>query len=147
MTQPQLGVGVMSVSESAITLMGRVLIAWFFLSQAVQRVTEWDVMVILVQMKHVPFGTPMLVAAVVAMIAGGICLLIGFQTQISALLLSGCTMAWAYYAHDFWQRKTATDWSADYLVFALAIALTGGLLAIAGLGGGRFAIDSLRKGK
>lgn len=135
----------MSLSESAIALMGRILIAWFFLSQAAQRMTEWDAMIILVEMKHVPFGSTMLVVAVVAMIIGGLCLLIGFQTQISALLLSVCTMAWAYYAHDFWNLRNLTDWSADYLVFALAIALTGGLLAIAGLGGGRFALDSLRQ--
>lgn len=36
----------MSVFEGFAALVGRFLLGWFFLSQAVQRLTEWDAMVI-----------------------------------------------------------------------------------------------------
>ena len=134
----------MSASESITPLLGRFLLAWFFLSQAVQRIREWDAMVVLTQMKHLPFGPLLLALAVLAMIWGGFMLILGYQTRFAALMLSFCTAVWIYVAHDFWTLRDPILRGADYLTFSLGVALIGGLLALTGLGGGRFSLDHLR---
>jgi len=121
-------------------MLGRWLLGWFFISEALHRVRDWDAMVILVQLKHVPYGQPLLALAVVAMIFGGSMLFIGFQTRFSVLILALCTIASTGLAHDFWTIRNAAERASDYQDFVLGIAIIGGLLTIAAFGGGRFSI-------
>jgi putative oxidoreductase len=128
----------MSFFDGLLSMLGRWLLGWFFISEALHRIADWDAMVILVQMKHVPYGQPLLALGVVAMIFGGSMLFIGFQTRFSALILALCTIAWTGLAHDFWTIRNAAERASDYQDFALGIAVIGGLLTIAAFGGGRF---------
>ena len=138
----------MSASEAAVSFFqgltsfcGRAFIGWFFISEAYHRILEWDAMEILVQMRHVPFGQPLLALAVLAMILGGISLVIGFQTRFSALVLSVCTGAWIAVAHNFWTIHNAILRASDYQMFALGIAVIGGLLTLVAFGGGYLSLD------
>jgi putative oxidoreductase len=100
-------------------------------------------MVILVQMKHVPFGMVLLGLSLLAMIFGSFGLVSGFQTRFSAVVLAICTASWAGVARNFWAIHNPLERSSDYQTFALGVAIIGGLFCLAASGGGRFAIDAL----
>src|ERR1043166_7430961 len=66
------GVRAMSLSEYISPLLGRLAIAWFFLSEAYTRARDWDATVTLMSMSHVPQAPLLLVLALVVMILGGL---------------------------------------------------------------------------
>jgi putative oxidoreductase len=132
----------MSLGESLSPLVGRCILAWYFFSQALARIFEWDAMVVLARMKHVPLAPLLLGFAILAMSLGAIALLVGFLTRFSALMLACCTLGWMLIAHDFWTLRDPLERAADYQTFALGAALTGGLLILVGRGAGKFAWDA-----
>lgn len=133
----------MDFLRGIVVLCGRALLGWFFASQALQRIDEWSAMVILVQMKHVPFGQVSLGLSLIAMFFGSAGLVLGFQTRFSALVLAICTGGWALIAHDFWAIQNPIARQADFLIFSLGIAVIGGLLCLVASGGGQFSVDTL----
>ena len=133
----------MSVSEGVAALVGRFLLGWFFMSQAVQRLYEWPAMIILVQTKHVPFGMSLLMLSLLAMMIGSFGLISGFKTRFSAVVLAICTASWMGVAHDFWAIHAAAERSSEFLLFSLGVAIIGGLFCLAASGGGRFALDAI----
>ena len=124
-----------------VALCGRVLLGWFFASQALQRIDEWSAMVILVQMKRVPFGQVSLGLSLIAMFFGSAGVVTGFQTRFSAFALIICTGAWMGIAHDFWTIQDPVVRQAEFLIFSLGISLIGGLLSLIAFGAGRFSFD------
>jgi putative oxidoreductase len=135
--------GVMSVSKSFLLLLGRALVGWYFVSQAVMRISNWDAMAILVEIKHVPMGQILLTFSLIAMLLGGVTLILGYQARLTAAVLVLCTGAWLLVAHDFWSIHDAVVRDSDYQTFALGIALLGGLLLMMGEGPGRFSLDAM----
>ncbi len=126
-----------------VALCGRVLLGWFFASQALQRIDEWSSMVILVQMKRVPFGQVSLGLSLIAMFFGSAGLVMGFQTRFSAFVLAICTSGWVLIAHDFWTIQDPVARQSDFLTFSLGVAVIGGLLCLFASGGGQFSVDRL----
>lgn len=135
----------MSFSESISPLVGRLMFSWFFLTQAFQYMRDWKAMVRLTDMKGVPAAPAVLALAILTMVFCGAALLIGFQTRVSAMLLAVCTMSWVFIFHNFWNVDGAVQRAADYQIFALGIAVTGGLLVLVGFGGGRFSFHPKRR--
>jgi putative oxidoreductase len=131
----------MSFAETFSPLLGRALLAWFFVSQAVDRLQAWDAMIVLLTMRHVPGAPLVLAVGALAMILGGLAVLVGFQTRFSALVLLLCTIGWLAILHDFWHLHDALERAADLQTFALGVALAGGLLVLMGRGAGSFAFD------
>jgi putative oxidoreductase len=134
----------MKLSEDVAALVGRCLIGWFFIFQAVQRLNEWHTTKVFVQLKHVPFGMPLLTLSLLAMMLGSFGLVSGFKTKLSAVVLAICTASWIGMAHNFWAIQNAAERSSDFLLFSLGIAIIGGLLCLAASGGRRFALDAIR---
>ena len=137
----------MSISERISPLVGRLLIAWFFLSEAWWRVRDWEGTVTLMHMKHVANAEPLLALAVVLMALGGISLLLGYYARTGALILFALTIVMSVMIHDYWKITNAVDRDADYDLFIRNIAIAGGLLFLVGMGPGPFAIDQPSKKK
>ena len=133
----------MAAINGMTALIGRILLGWFFVSQAVQRINEWGAMVILVEMKHVPLGQVSLAMSLIAMFFGSVGLVTGFQTRFSAFALAICTGAWVAVAHDFWTIQNPIVRQADFLIFSLGVAIIGGLLSFIAFGAGRFSLDGI----
>jgi len=74
----------MDVLSGLTALLSRILSGWFFVSQAIQRVNEWDAMVVLVETKRVPFGQQSLAISLIAMFFCSAGVVTGFQTRFSA---------------------------------------------------------------
>ncbi len=135
----------MSISEHISPLVGRFLMAWFFLSEVRWRLDDWQSSVILMHMRHIPNANLLLALAVVVMVLGGIALILGYYTRQAALLLFAYTIVVTVFIHDYWKIANPVDRSADYDLFIRNIAIAGGLLFLVGMGPGRFAVDNRPK--
>lgn len=135
----------MSISERISPFVGRMVIAWFFLSEAWARLTAFDATVTLMRMQHIPAAPLLLVLALAAMFLGGLSLAFGFQTRHGAVLLFGFTVVASVLMHGWWTLHNDVDRAADYDIFIRNMAIAGGLLLLVGLGPGPFAFDNLGK--
>lgn len=128
-------------------LIGRWVLAWFFLGAAWQNARHWDATISLMALQHIPAPPPLLALALIVMILGGLSLFLGYHTRHGAMILFGFTAVAAVLMHDFWHIRDAVERAADYELFARDIAIAGGLLFLVGLGPGPFALDNRQKKK
>jgi putative oxidoreductase len=131
-----------STSEYISPLVGRFVLAWFFLSQSWILAHQWDEAVAGMVTKHLPVAPLLLALAIVVMVMGAISLIVGFHARHGAMLLFAFMVLVSVLMHDFWKEADAARRVADYELFARNMAIGGGLLMIVGLGPGRFAIDN-----
>jgi putative oxidoreductase len=137
----------MSFSELISPLLGRLALAWFFLSEAVTRAGEWDANVSLMTMLNMPVAPLLLAVALIVMFLGGLALLFGYHARHGAMLLFGFVVVATFFMHDYWHLKNAAERASDYEIFARNVAIAGGLLMVIGLGAGPFALDNTGKPK
>lgn len=137
----------MSFSEYISPLVGRLILAWFFLSEALAYANQWDGTIQLMALKGIPAQPLLLAAALIAMTLGGLSLVFGFQTRHGAVLLFGFTIVTSVAMHDFWLIGSGIDRAADYEIFTRNMAIAGGLLLLVGMGPGPVAIDSIKTKK
>jgi putative oxidoreductase len=137
----------MSISETISPFLGRLVIAWFFLSEAWWRIRDWEGTVTLMHMKHIGNAEPLLALTVVLMALGGISLLLGYYARTGALILFALTIVMSVMIHDYWKITNVVDRDADYDLFIRNMAIAGGLLFLVGMGPGPFAIDQPSKKK
>jgi putative oxidoreductase len=137
----------MSVSEMISPFLGRIVIAWFFLSEAWWRVRDWEGTVMLMHMKHVPNAEPLLALTIVLMALGGISILLGYYARTGALILFALTVIVSLLVHDYWRISNGVEREADYQLFIRNMAVAGGLLFLVGMGPGPFAFDASGKKK
>lgn len=132
----------MSFGESIAPLLGRLVLAWFFLIQAYHYALDWNDTAVLLTMKHVPAPPLLLPAALGGIVLGSLSLVLGFRTRAGAVALFAITIAATVTMHDYWHLRAAAARSADFDIFARNMAIAGGLLMLIGMGSGRFAIDN-----
>ena len=137
----------MSFSELISPFLGRLALAWFFLSEVYARAGAWDANVTKMAMLDLPVPPLLLAAGLIVMILGGMSLLLGFHARHGAMLLFGFTVVATVLMHDYWHLHNVADYDADYEIFARNIAIAGGLLMVIGLGAGPFAIDNKANNK
>ena len=131
----------MSISETISPFLGRLIMAWFFLSEAWWRIRDWEGTVMLMHMKHVANAEPLLALTIVLMALGGISLLLGYYARTGALILFALTIIMSVVIHDYWKIANSVDRDADYDLFIRNLGVAGGLLFLVGMGPGPFAID------
>ena len=134
----------MSFGESLAPLLGRFVMAWFFLTQAYHYALDWNNTAILLTMKDVPTPPVLLLIALVGIVLGSLSLVLGFCTRAGALALFAITVAATVTMHDYWHLRVAAARNADYDIFMRNMAIAGGLLMLIGLGSGRFGMDNLK---
>jgi len=137
----------MSISETISPFLGRVILAWFFLSEAWWRIRDWEGTVTLMHMKHISNAEPLLALTVVLMALGGISILLGYYARTGALILFALTVIMSVMVHDYWKLSPGVDRDADYDLFIRNLGVAGGLLFLVGMGPGPFAIDKPSKKK
>ena len=137
----------MSISEVISPFLGRLILAWFFLSEAWWRIRDWEGTVTLMHMKHIGNAEPLLALTIMLMALGGISLLLGYYARTGALVLFALTIIMSVMIHDYWKISNVVDRDADYDLFIRNMAIAGGLLFLVGMGPGPFAIDQPSKKK
>ena len=135
----------MSISETISPFLGRLVIAWFFLSEAWRRLRDFEGTVVLMHMKHIPNAELLLALTIALMVLGALSILLGYQARVGALILFGLTVIVSVFMHDYWKLGDGVDRDADYDLFIRNIAIAGGLLFLVGMGPGPFAMDASGK--
>jgi len=113
---------------------GRVLLASLFLYEGYVKLRGYDLAV----QYAVAYGVPavLLPVAIATELGCGTLLLLGWQTRLAALALSGFCLVTAAIFH------TKFSDGNQVLHFAKDIALAGAFLFVAGRGAGRFSLDA-----
>ncbi len=73
----------MSFSEYISPLVGRLILAWFFLSQALFYAGQWDATVQLMALKGVPVPPVLLMLSLIVIWLGSLSLVLGFRQNPS----------------------------------------------------------------
>jgi len=136
-----------SFSEYISPLIGRLVLAWFYLSEAVHYAGQWDATVQLMALRNMPVPPLLLALTIIALFLGGLALVLGFHTRHGALLLFAFTIAASLAMHNFWQIQNPLERAADYEIFSRNMAIAGALLVLVGIGPGPIAIDTVPKKK
>ena len=123
------------------------MLAWFYLTQAYRYARDWGETSLLLTMKTLPGAPFFLFVCLLGITLGALSLLFGFRTRAGALTLFTITVGATLIMHDYWHIAAPVAREADYDVFARNIAIAGGLLALIGMGGGRFGMDNKKSGK
>lgn len=129
--------------ENAVNLIGRFLIAALFLPAGIAKLTGFAGTVGYIQSVGLPSPTAAAVIALVVEIAGGVALIVGYQTRIAAVVLAIFTFFASVFFHAYWAAPADQAFVAQLLFFK-NIAVIGGLLVLAGSGAGKFSIDGLK---
>jgi putative oxidoreductase len=77
-----------------------------------------------------------LILTIIIQLVGGINLIVGYQTKISAFLLAGLTLVINLVMHNFWEVPEETQ------NFVKNLGIMAGLLVLAGLGAGGWSVDN-----
>ncbi len=131
----------LSLSELISPLLGRWLLAWYFLTEAWGLANNWDHVIHDMTMKGLPVAPLLLALAIIVMFLGSLSLILGYQARYGAVMLFAFVVIVTVAMHDFW-RMPGPDQQAEYELFARNLAIAGGLLFLVGMGPGRFALDN-----
>jgi putative oxidoreductase len=126
----------MPAVTSAAELVGRVLLASLFVAEALSKLSAYGA----AASYMTAFGLPTLLLppAIVVELAGGLLVMIGWQTRIAALALAGFCLAAAVLFHTkFGDRNQLLHFEKD-------LALAGAFLILAVRGAGPLSLDALR---
>lgn len=121
--------------SAVVPTFGRVLIAAIFLLSGISKLTAPAMTIGYIQAVGLPLPVLAYGAAVFVEIVGGVALIVGFQTRLVALSLTGFTLitAVAFHANLADQNQ--------FFHFFKNIAMAGGLLQVLAFGAGPFSID------
>ena len=128
-----------STVPSAITTIvpavGRVLISTIFILSGLSKVAAPAMTIGYIQSAGLPLPTLAFGIAAFIEIVGGITLLIGYRTRITAAVLFVFALATAAFFHNHFADQN------QFIHFFKNIAIAGGLLHVVAFGGGRVSLD------
>lgn len=130
--------------ESFGMLLGRILIASYFLISGVTKVASFESSLALYQQQDIPYPTLILYVSTLLLIFGGIFVLLGYKTRLGAFLLILALLPATFLFHNFWDHQ-GDDLVFEAVFFFKDVAIVGGLLYVLSRGGGLCSVDALRK--
>ena len=133
----------MSAKHDALNLFGRLFIAVMFLPAGFSKVTGFEGAVGYFTSLGIIAPVLVLILTIILEIAGGLALIVGYKTRMTAMLLAVFTLAASVTGHAFWAATPETAFM-EQLLFFKNIAIAGGLLILASVGAGEFSVDGLK---
>ncbi len=125
-------------NNSATILLGRILIAVIFLLSGFGKLTAISGTAGYFGAMGLPVPTVTAIVVGLIELLGGLAILVGFQTRITAWGLAIFTIATALVAHTGWADQN------QMIHFLKNLAITGGFLVLASSGPGAYSIDAKR---
>ena len=125
-----------------VQLAGRLCLALVFFAAGISKIPDWSSMMTLMQSRDLPVPDLLLGAAAALQIGAGALLLLGWHTRLAALALAAFTVVATILFHGFWDSPP-NRFEFDFVIFMSNFAMVGGLLFIAGTGGGRHSLDNM----
>ncbi|MEM7099138.1 MAG: DoxX family protein [Pseudomonadota bacterium] len=118
--------------QRAVFLVGRSLLALYFLVFGVQKIFAWDQMSGYMASHDVPLIPVLLVLTILIQVGAGASLLVGYRTQLSAFLLAGLTLMISLFMHDFWNMEESVQQGHETQNFVKNMGIMAGLMFAAG---------------
>lgn len=134
---------VWSSTQNVFALVGRILMAYFFIPAGVGKITGFAGTVGYATSVGMPMPTLAVGAGLVIELVGGLALLLGWGTRWAALVLAFFTLIASLFFHAYWGLP-AEQAFMQQLLFTKNVAVVGGLLAFAAFGPGAFSVDGRR---
>jgi putative oxidoreductase len=126
---------------------GRFLLGLYFLLPGISKVAGYDGTMQYMIEHAVPLAAVLLPITIVAQIAGGTALIVGWQTRTVALILAALTLAINLFMHDFWNVYEGLSQHHETQNFVKNLAVMAGLLVLsAGSGAQALSLDRRREG-
>lgn len=130
----------MTSLQNASALIGRVLIAALFIPAGISKIGGFEGTVGYIASVGLPLATVAAIVAILVEVVAGAALLVGYRTKQAALVLALFTLVATVLFHNFWAMPEDQAF-VQQLMFMKNIAVVGGLLVVAALGGGAWAIQ------
>jgi putative oxidoreductase len=125
-----------------MAVLGRVLLGLYFLIPGITKITGFDNMLAYMTQHGVPLTAPLLVLTTVLQIGGGLALIAGWQTRITALMFAGLTVLISLFMHDFWNAYEGGNQGHELQNFIKNLGIVAGLLVLAAHGAPRGSLDA-----
>ena len=133
-------------STSIIPLLGRILLSSVFVLSGISKITGFAMERGYVEAKHLPLPAVALTIALIIELAGGLAVLTGFATRLTAWILFLYLIPTTFLFHNFW-AMSGMDRYDNIVHFEKNLAIMGGLLLLAAFGAGANSIDASRASK
>ncbi|RGE45259.1 DoxX family protein [Comamonas testosteroni] len=127
--------------KDPLDLLGRILIAALFLPAGVGKISGFAGTVGYAASAGMPLPQVSVALAIVIEIAGGLAILLGWQTRWAAVILGFFTVVASFFFHNFW-GVPAEAAGMQQLLFWKNIAVAGGLLGYAAHGAAAWSVDA-----
>ena len=129
----------MSLLANSGALLGRLLVSALFITAGLSKIGGFEGTVGYIASVGLPLATVAAVVAIAVEVLGGAALLLGWRTKQAALILAVFTLVATVLFHNFWAMP-AEQAFMQQLMFMKNIAVVGGLLVLASLGGGQWSL-------
>lgn len=133
----------MNAYERIMPLVGRILISVIFLLSGIMKLANFSGSVAFAASKGLPLANVMLAGALAVEILGALCLILGFQTRIAALIMFLYLIPTTLIFQNFWVLQGAMRGDMQ-IHFLKNLAIMGGLLMVAAYGPGKLSLDAGR---
>ena len=130
----------MDILHDLLICIGRLFISALFIWAAVSKLTHWKESLAHIHTKKIPHASLLLSLAILAQIAGGLSLVLGYQTKLGALLLICVTLPAMLKMHDFWNVAGPQN-SHEKAFFMKDLAIVSALVLLIAVGAGSFSFD------
>jgi len=126
---------------------GRICLCLIFLMSAVgNKIPNFTKVSEYMASEGVPMPTVMLAGAIVFLLVGCACVILGFKTRLGALLLLVFLALATYFFHDFWTfAPDAPAYQEQMIQFLKNLALMGAMLILIARGSGPLSMDKGKK--
>jgi putative oxidoreductase len=127
--------------ERVAPLIGRVLIAIFFIPSGLGKIGNFHGTVESVAASGLPLPAVVAVLAIFIEVLVAAALLVGWQARWAALILALFTLLAGLLFHKFW-AVPPDEQMMQQINFLKNVAITGGLLFVVGFGAGAYSLDA-----
>jgi len=138
----------MSLVQHLVALLGRIVLGSVFVWGAANLIIlSWAEAVSELESRQVFYPNVLVLLAMLAMLLGGLSLVLGLRARLGAFLLVLFLVPATAILHDFWVHDPASpEYTALAVEFLKDLGLLGGLLMVLAFGPGGFSADTfLRK--
>jgi putative oxidoreductase len=126
-----------------LALAGRILIVAVFLMSAVaNKILHFHDVLAVMRAHNVPYAEFLLPGAIIVLIVGSLCVLLGYKARFGAFLLLLFLVAATYYFHNFWDMTNPDQQREQMVHFLKNASMMGTMLFIMAVGAGPFSCDA-----
>ena len=130
--------------QDTLALVGRILLALLFVPAGFGKIAGFSGAVGYATSVGLPLPEVGVAVGLLIELVGGLMLLVGFMTRPAAVLLAFFTLVASFFFHAYWSLP-ADQAMMQQLMFNKNLAISGGLLAFAAFGAGRWSLDAKRQ--